>query len=73
MRVFETRCWRRILEPILEEITGDWRRFHKAELHNLYSSSNAILTNKSGKITSARLVVRLAEERNATEDLARKD
>jgi hypothetical protein len=32
------------LEPMLrrDEVTGDWRKLHNEELHNLYSSPNII-------------------------------
>jgi hypothetical protein len=28
--------------PKRDEVTGDWRKFHIEEFHNLYSSSNII-------------------------------
>jgi hypothetical protein len=36
----ENRALRRIFGPEREEVTGDWRRLHNKELHNLYTSSN---------------------------------
>jgi hypothetical protein len=38
LRVFEKRVLRRIFGPKRDEITGEWRRLHNGELHNLYSS-----------------------------------
>jgi hypothetical protein len=38
--VFENRVLRRIFGPKRDEVTGDWRKLHNEELHNLYSSSN---------------------------------
>jgi hypothetical protein len=35
--MFEKRVLRRIFGPEREEITGDWRKLHNEELHNLYS------------------------------------
>jgi hypothetical protein len=35
VRVFENRVLRRIFEPKRHERTGDWRKLHKEELHNL--------------------------------------
>jgi hypothetical protein len=35
--VFETRVLRRIFGPKRDEVTGDWRKLHNGELHNLYS------------------------------------
>jgi hypothetical protein len=47
LRVFENRVLRRIFGPKRDEVTGDWRKLHKEELHNLYSSSNIIRMIKS--------------------------
>jgi hypothetical protein len=38
--VFENRVLRRIFEPKRDEVTGEWRKLHNDELHNLYSSPN---------------------------------
>jgi hypothetical protein len=45
--VFENRVLRRILGPKRDEVTGDWRKLHDEELHNLYSSPNIIRMIKS--------------------------
>jgi hypothetical protein len=45
--VFENRVLRRIFGPKREEVTGDWRKLHNEELHNLYSSPNIIRIIKS--------------------------
>jgi hypothetical protein len=42
LRVFENRVLRRILEPKRDEVTGDWRRLHNVELHDLFFSPNTI-------------------------------
>jgi hypothetical protein len=42
MGVFENRVLRRIFGPKRDEVTGYWRKLHKEELHNLYSSPNII-------------------------------
>jgi hypothetical protein len=42
MRVFENRVLRRIFGPKRDEVTGEWRKLHNEELHNLYSSPNII-------------------------------
>jgi hypothetical protein len=49
----------------MEKTTDDWKRFHNEELHNLYSSSNIIVTIRSRRIRSAGLVARMGEKRNA--------
>jgi hypothetical protein len=33
---------RRIFGPKREEVTGEWKKLHNVELHNLYSSSDII-------------------------------
>jgi hypothetical protein len=38
LRVFENMVLRRIFEPKRDEVTGEWRKLHSEELHNLYSS-----------------------------------
>jgi hypothetical protein len=42
LRVFENRVLRRIFGPKRDEVTGEWRKLHYGELHNLYSSTNII-------------------------------
>jgi hypothetical protein len=42
LRVFENRVLRRIFGPKTDEVTGDWRKMHSGELHNLYSSPDII-------------------------------
>jgi hypothetical protein len=40
--VFENRVLRRIFGPKRDEMTGEWRKLHNEELHNLYSSPDII-------------------------------
>jgi hypothetical protein len=40
--VFENRVLRRIFGPNRDEVTGEWRKLHGGELHNLYSSADII-------------------------------
>jgi hypothetical protein len=42
LRVFENRVLRRIFGPKRDEVTGEWRKLHNEELHNLYSSPDII-------------------------------
>jgi hypothetical protein len=42
LRVFENRVFRRIFGPERDEVTGEWRKLHSGELHNLYSSPDII-------------------------------
>jgi hypothetical protein len=34
--MFENRVLRRIFGPKRDEVTGEWRKLHDEELHNLY-------------------------------------
>jgi hypothetical protein len=47
LRVFENMVLRRILGPKRDEVTGEWRKLHNEELHNLYSSPDIIRQVKS--------------------------
>jgi hypothetical protein len=47
LRVFENRVLRRIFGRKRYEVTGEWRKLHNEELHNLYSSSDIIRKIKS--------------------------
>jgi hypothetical protein len=42
LRVFEDTVLRKIFGPKRDEVTGEWRRLHKEELYDLYSSSSTI-------------------------------
>jgi hypothetical protein len=48
LRVFENRVLRRIFGPRRNEVTGDWRKLHNEELHNLNSSPNRIRMPSQG-------------------------
>jgi hypothetical protein len=48
--VFKHRVLRRMLGPKRDEVTGEWRKLHNEELHNLYSSPNKIRMNKSRRM-----------------------
>jgi hypothetical protein len=39
LRVFEDRVLRKISGPKMDEVTGNWRRLHNEDLHELYSST----------------------------------
>jgi hypothetical protein len=40
--VFENRMLRIVFGPKRVGVTGNWRKLHNEELHNLYSSPNII-------------------------------
>jgi hypothetical protein len=51
--VFENRFLRRIFGPKRDEVTGEWRKFHNEELHNLYSSADIIRQVKANEVGGA--------------------
>jgi hypothetical protein len=63
--VFENRVLRRIFGPERDEVTGEWRRLHKEELNDLYSSPNIIRVIKSRRMRWAGHVACLREKRGA--------
>jgi hypothetical protein len=63
LRVFENRVLRRIFGPKRDEVTGEWRKLHSEELHNLYSFPDIIRQVKSRRMRWAGHVVRMGEER----------
>jgi hypothetical protein len=63
--VFENRMLRRIFEPKRDEVTGEWRKLHNEELHDLYSSPSIIRIMKARRMRWAGHVVRMAEKKNA--------
>jgi hypothetical protein len=56
---------RRILGPKRDEVTGEWRKLHNKELHNLYSSPSIIRIIKSWRMRWAGHVAQMGEKRNA--------
>jgi hypothetical protein len=63
LRVSENRVLRRIFGPKKDEVTGEWRKLHNEELHNLYLSTNIIRQIKSRRIRWVGHVARMGEER----------
>jgi hypothetical protein len=63
LRVFENRVLRRIFGPKRDEVTGEWRKLHNEELHNLYLPPDIIRQVKSRRMRWARHVARMGEER----------
>jgi hypothetical protein len=53
LRVFEKRVLRRIFGPKGDEVTGEWRKLHNEELHNLYSSPDIIRQVKANEVGGA--------------------
>jgi hypothetical protein len=61
--VFENRVLR-IFGPRRNEVTGDWRKLHNEELHNLYSSTNIIRMITSRRIRWTGHVARMRAKKN---------
>jgi hypothetical protein len=51
--VFENSVLRRIFGPKRDEVTGEWRKLHNEELHNLYSSPDIISQVKANEVGGA--------------------
>jgi hypothetical protein len=58
----KNRVLRRIFGPKRDEVTGEWRKLHNEELHNLFSSPDIIRQIKSRRMKWAGHVARMGEE-----------
>jgi hypothetical protein len=72
LKVFEDRVVSRIFGPKRDEVTGEWRKLHSEELHNLYSSPNIFRQSKVRGVRWAGHVARMGEERKVYSVLVRK-
>jgi hypothetical protein len=72
LRVLENKVLRKIFGTKRDEVTGEWRRLHSEEFHNLYCSPNIIRVIKSRRMRWARRVGRMVERRGAFRVLVRK-
>ena len=54
---------RRIFGPKRDEVSGEWRKLHNEEFHDLYSSSNIVQVIKSRRMRWARHVARMGKRR----------
>jgi hypothetical protein len=54
-----------------DEVTGEWRKLHNEELHDLYSSPSIIRIMKPRRGKWAKHVARMGEKRNAYKLLVR--
>jgi len=63
LRVFENMVLRRIFGTKRDEVTGEWRRLHKEELNDLYSSPNIVRVIKSRRMGWSGHVAHMGEER----------
>jgi hypothetical protein len=62
----EIILWSRhgVFGPKRREVTGEWRKLHNGELHNLYSLPDIVRQIKSRRMRWAGHVARMGEERN---------
>jgi transcription termination factor 2 len=65
LRVFENRVLRRIFGPKRDEVTGEWRKLHNEQLHDLYSLASLIRIIKSRRMRWAGHVARMGDKRSA--------
>ncbi|KAJ4436519.1 hypothetical protein ANN_16550 [Periplaneta americana] len=56
---------RKIFGAKRDEVTGEWRKLHNTELHELYSSPDIVRNIKSRRLRWAGHVARMGESRNA--------
>jgi hypothetical protein len=66
LRVLENRVLRRIFGSKRDEVTGEWRKLHSEELHNLYSSPDIIRQVKSRRVRWAGNVARIETREKCT-------
>jgi hypothetical protein len=64
LRVFENRVLRRIFGPKRNEVTGEWRKLHNEELHNLRSLQSIIRMIKSRRMRWVGHVAQMWKNRN---------
>jgi hypothetical protein len=72
LRVFENRVLSRIFGLERDEATGEWRKWHNGERHNLYSSPDTIRQIRVRRMRLADHVPRMVEERKVYRVLIRK-
>ncbi|KAJ4446228.1 hypothetical protein ANN_12922 [Periplaneta americana] len=65
LRVFKNKVLRKIFGSKRDEVTGEWRKLHNAEVHALYPSPDIIRNIKSRRLRWAGHVARMGESRNA--------
>jgi hypothetical protein len=64
LRMLENRVLRRRFGPKKDGVTGERRKLHNEELHNLYSSPSIIRIIKSRRMRWAGHVARMGKKRN---------
>jgi hypothetical protein len=64
--VFENRFLKRIFGPKRDEVTGEYRKLHNEEFHNLHATPHLIRQVKSRRMRWAGYVARVGGERKRT-------
>jgi hypothetical protein len=72
LRVFENRVLWRICGPKWDEVTREWRKIHKEELNDLYSSPSTVRVIKSRRVKWAEHVARMGENKGVYRVLVEK-
>ncbi|KAJ4436270.1 hypothetical protein ANN_18901 [Periplaneta americana] len=73
LRVFENKVLRKIFGAKRDEVTGEWRKLHSAELHALYSSPDIIRNIKSRRLRWAGHVTQEKEKQQRIEQEKRRE
>ena len=63
--VFKNKVLRQIFGAMRDEIIGEWKKLHNAELHALYSTPNIVRNLKMKQLRWAERVARMEESRSA--------
>ena len=63
--MFENRVLRKLFGSERDDVTGEWRRLHNEELHDLYFSPNIIRVIKSIRMRQAGNVACMGQRRDA--------
>jgi hypothetical protein len=64
--VFQNRVPRRIFGPIMDNVTGEWRKLRNVELHDMYFSPNIVQVIKLRRVRWAGQVAYMGEKRGYT-------
>jgi hypothetical protein len=64
LRAFENRVLMRIFGPKRDQVTGEWRKLHSEELHDLYCSPSIIRIMEARRMRWVAHVARMEEKRN---------